>query len=71
MQAAYDDVLERLKGQSNELLATLGGSPGSVTLGSSDETALSQVSLRHRPSVATPCYVWLNLWHMLSAHAAT
>jgi hypothetical protein len=44
MQAAYDDVLERLKGQSNELLAALGGNPGSVTLGSSDETALSQVA---------------------------
>lgn len=43
MQAAYDDVLERLKGQSNELLAALGGSPGCVTLGSADETALSQV----------------------------
>jgi hypothetical protein len=43
LQAAYDDVLERLKGQSNELLAALGGAPGSVTLGSADETALSQV----------------------------
>lgn len=45
VQAAYDDVLERLKGQSSELLAALGGSPGSVTLGAADETALSQVRL--------------------------
>lgn len=43
MQGAYDDVLERLKGQSNELLAALGGNPGSIALGSADETALSQV----------------------------
>ena len=48
-QAAYDDVLERLKGQSNELLAALGGSPGSVTLGAADETALSQVRLARQP----------------------
>lgn len=49
IQAAYDDVLERLKGQSNELLAALGGSPGCVTLGSADETALSQVRLQSWP----------------------
>lgn len=43
MQGAYDDVLERMKGQSNKLLAALGGSPGCVVLGSADETALGQV----------------------------
>jgi hypothetical protein len=43
-QAAYDDVLERLKSQSNELLTALGGNPGCVALGSSDDTALSHVS---------------------------
>lgn len=47
MQAAYDDVLERLKGQSSELLAALGGGLGSA--GSTDEAALSQVG--HEVSV--------------------
>jgi len=32
-----------MKGQSNELLAALGGSPGCVVVGSADETALGQV----------------------------
>lgn len=41
LQATYDDVLERLKGQSTALLQALGNGGGMA--GAADETALAQV----------------------------
>lgn len=41
LQAAHDDVLERLKCQSSQLLSALGGS------GSGDDSALAQVRIAY------------------------
>jgi hypothetical protein len=42
-QASYDDVLERLKGQSTALLQALGNGGGMA--GAADENALAQVCM--------------------------